>query len=103
MVTIHAWEHRGGGIAPHPGPLKLLLVYPRPGSCAGVGGAALFSSSRDLPDDVLTFIKAHPLLDPAVPPATHQPLLTLTSRYGQEVLVPFLVPNEPRRTSRSSS
>ncbi|XP_036046246.1 semaphorin-6C isoform X1 [Onychomys torridus] len=53
---------------------------PRPGSCAGVGGAALFSSSQDLPDDVLLFIKAHPLLDPAVPPATHQPLLTLTSR-----------------------
>ncbi|XP_058131309.1 semaphorin-6C isoform X2 [Dasypus novemcinctus] len=53
---------------------------PRPGSCAGVGGAASFPSSRDLPDDVLTFIKAHPLLDPAVPPATHQPLLTLTSR-----------------------
>ncbi|XP_020945543.1 semaphorin-6C isoform X13 [Sus scrofa] len=53
---------------------------PRPGSCAGVGVAALFPSSRDLPDDVLTFIKAHPLLDPAVPPATHQPLLTLTSR-----------------------
>ncbi|NIG58083.1 semaphorin-6C isoform 3 [Pontoporia blainvillei] len=53
---------------------------PRPGSCAGVGAAALFPSSRDLPDDVLTFIKAHPLLDPAVPPATHQPLLTLTSR-----------------------
>nr|KAF6397975.1 semaphorin 6C [Rousettus aegyptiacus] len=53
---------------------------PRPGSCAGVGVAALFPSSRDLPDDVLTFIKAHPLLDPAVPPATRQPLLTLTSR-----------------------
>uniref|UniRef100_A0A452T6F7 Semaphorin 6C n=1 Tax=Ursus maritimus TaxID=29073 RepID=A0A452T6F7_URSMA len=53
---------------------------PRPGSCAGVGVAALFPSSRDLPDDVLTFIKAHPLLDPAVPPAAHQPLLTLTSR-----------------------
>ncbi|XP_067583800.1 semaphorin-6C isoform X6 [Pseudorca crassidens] len=53
---------------------------PRPGSCAGVGVAALFPSSRDLPDDVLTFIKAHPLLDPAVPPATHQPLLTFTSR-----------------------
>ncbi|KAM7054528.1 semaphorin-6C isoform 2-T2 [Molossus nigricans] len=53
---------------------------PRPGSCAGIGGAALFPSSRDLPDDVLTFIKAHPLLDPAVPPAAHQPLLTLTSR-----------------------
>ncbi|XP_075417883.1 semaphorin-6C isoform X4 [Tenrec ecaudatus] len=53
---------------------------PRPGSCAGVGGAASFSTSRDLPDAVLTFIKAHPLLDPAVPPATHQPLLTLTSR-----------------------
>lgn len=46
--------------------------------------AALFPSSRDLPDDVLTFIKAHPLLDPAVPPATHQPLLTLTSRYQAE-------------------
>lgn len=55
-------------------------VPTRPGSCAGVGAAALFSSSQDLPDDVLLFIKAHPLLDPAVPPATHQPLLTLTSR-----------------------
>uniref|UniRef100_A0A8C5P1A0 Sema domain, transmembrane domain (TM), and cytoplasmic domain, (semaphorin) 6C n=1 Tax=Jaculus jaculus TaxID=51337 RepID=A0A8C5P1A0_JACJA len=53
---------------------------PRPGSCAGVGGAAQFSSSQELPDEVLIFIKAHPLLDPAVPPATHQPLLTLTSR-----------------------
>ncbi|XP_049980646.1 semaphorin-6C isoform X3 [Alexandromys fortis] len=53
---------------------------PRPGSCAGVGGAASFSSSQDLPDAVLLFIKAHPLLDPTVPPATHQPLLTLTSR-----------------------
>lgn len=53
---------------------------PRPGSCAGVGGAASFSSSQDLPDAVLLFIKAHPLLDPAVPPATPQPLLTLTSR-----------------------
>ncbi|XP_025784131.1 semaphorin-6C [Puma concolor] len=61
---------------------------PRPGSCAGVGVAALFPSSRDLPDDVLTFIKAHPLLDPAVPPATHQPLLTLTSRG------PSLLPRE---------
>lgn len=57
-------------------------VPTRPGSCAGVGAAALFSSSQDLPDDVLLFIKAHPLLDPAVPPATHQPLLTLTSRYS---------------------
>ncbi|XP_044532081.1 semaphorin-6C isoform X4 [Gracilinanus agilis] len=53
---------------------------PRPGSCAGVGRAASFPSSRDLPDEVLTFIKAHPLLDPAVPPATHRPLLTRTGR-----------------------
>ncbi|XP_074121420.1 semaphorin-6C isoform X5 [Sminthopsis crassicaudata] len=53
---------------------------PRPGSCAGLGRAASFPSSRDLPDEVLTFIKAHPLLDPAVPPATHQPLLTRTGR-----------------------
>ncbi|KAM5256328.1 semaphorin-6C isoform 2-T2 [Ctenodactylus gundi] len=53
---------------------------PRPGSCAGVGGAASFSSSQELPDAVLAFIRAHPLLDPAVPPAIHQPLLTLTSR-----------------------
>ncbi|XP_074044899.1 semaphorin-6C isoform X1 [Macrotis lagotis] len=53
---------------------------PRPGSCAGVGRAASFPSSRDLPDEVLTFIKAHPLLDPAIPPATHRPLLTRTGR-----------------------
>ncbi|XP_068946142.1 semaphorin-6C isoform X2 [Petaurus breviceps papuanus] len=56
------------------------VPLPRPGSCAGVGRAASFPSSRDLPDEVLTFIKAHPLLDPAVPPATHRPLLTRTGR-----------------------
>uniref|UniRef100_A0A8C2QRW6 Semaphorin-6C n=1 Tax=Capra hircus TaxID=9925 RepID=A0A8C2QRW6_CAPHI len=55
--------------------------YPGWGALVEVeASTALFPSSRDLPDDVLTFIKAHPLLDPAVPPATHQPLLTLTSR-----------------------
>lgn len=70
-------------------------VSTRPGSCAGVGVAALFPSSRDLPDDVLTFIKAHPLLDPAVPPATHQPLLTLTSRYGAKKCSPLPSPTQP--------
>uniref|UniRef100_A0A8C0WQC3 Sema domain-containing protein n=1 Tax=Castor canadensis TaxID=51338 RepID=A0A8C0WQC3_CASCN len=30
------------------------VPLPRPGSCAGVGGAALFSSSQDLPDDLPT-------------------------------------------------
>lgn len=74
-------EHRSGVPAPCPKAAPP-HVPTRPGSCAGVGVAALFPSSRDLPDDVLTFIKAHPLLDPTVPPATHQPLLTLTSRYG---------------------
>lgn len=60
-----------------------------------MGVAALFPSSRDLPDEVLTFIKAHPLLDPAVPPATHQPLLTLTSRYAARQVTPRPDPRAP--------
>lgn len=59
-----------------------------------MGVAALFPSSRDLPDDVLTFIKAHPLLDPTVPPATHQPLLTLTSRYGAKKTLTTTLPSQ---------
>uniref|UniRef100_F7EDV4 Semaphorin 6C n=1 Tax=Monodelphis domestica TaxID=13616 RepID=F7EDV4_MONDO len=61
---------------------------PRPGSCAGVGRAASFPSSRDLPDEVLTFIKAHPLLDPVVPPATHGPFFT---RIGRALLTQVAV------------
>lgn len=64
--------------------------------------AALFPSSRDLPDDVLTFIKAHPLLDPAVPPAAHQPLLTLTSRYAAKNYCPTPRPSHsPSDLTRS--
>lgn len=66
--------------------------------------AALFPSSRDLPDDVLTFIKAHPLLDPAVPPAAHQPLLTLTSRYAAKNYCPAPLPSHsPSLTSQGQS
>ncbi|XP_038624394.1 semaphorin-6C [Tachyglossus aculeatus] len=69
---------------------------PRPGSCAGTGSAAAFRSSKELPDDVLTFVKGHPLLDPAVPAAGLHPLFTWTgsrSRLTQVAVDPRAGPH----------
>ncbi|KAM8840567.1 semaphorin-6C-like [Spinachia spinachia] len=52
---------------------------PRPGSCAGDGPAADFTSSVLFPDEMLTFIKSYPLMDEAVPSINHRPCFTRTS------------------------
>uniref|UniRef100_A0A3B4EFG3 Sema domain-containing protein n=1 Tax=Pygocentrus nattereri TaxID=42514 RepID=A0A3B4EFG3_PYGNA len=51
---------------------------PRPGSCAGDGSASAFSSSVLFPDSMLSFIKAHPLMDECVSSINNQPFLTHT-------------------------
>ncbi|XP_075931743.1 semaphorin-6C-like [Anarhichas minor] len=52
---------------------------PRPGSCAGDGPAAEFTSSVQFPDETLTFIKSYPLMDEAVPSVNDRPCFTRTS------------------------
>ncbi|KAM9824188.1 sema domain, transmembrane domain (TM), and cytoplasmic domain, (semaphorin) 6C [Neosynchiropus ocellatus] len=52
---------------------------PRPGICAGDGAAADYESSVRFPDEMLAFIKSHPLMDEAVPSVNEQPCFTRTT------------------------
>ncbi|EDL80053.1 sema domain, transmembrane domain (TM), and cytoplasmic domain, (semaphorin) 6D (predicted), isoform CRA_a [Rattus norvegicus] len=51
---------------------------PRPGCCAKHGLAEAYKTSIDFPDDTLSFIKSHPLMDSAVPPIADEPWFTKT-------------------------
>ncbi|XP_076837743.1 sema domain, transmembrane domain (TM), and cytoplasmic domain, (semaphorin) 6Ba isoform X2 [Brachyhypopomus gauderio] len=63
-----------------------LVPRPRPGGCAGQGSR--FSSSTSFPDEVLTFIKTHPLMDEAVPLLGHRPWIVKTMvRYQLNTMV----------------
>ncbi|GCC40399.1 hypothetical protein chiPu_0023995, partial [Chiloscyllium punctatum] len=48
---------------------------PRPGVCAGHRGAQSYKSSNDIPDESLSFIKSHPLMDAAAAPVAERPWL----------------------------
>lgn len=48
----------------------------RPGGCAVQGSR--FSSSTTLPDEVLNFVKTHPLMDETVPLLGHRPWVVKT-------------------------
>uniref|UniRef100_UPI00398ECDA9 semaphorin-6C-like n=1 Tax=Pristiophorus japonicus TaxID=55135 RepID=UPI00398ECDA9 len=52
---------------------------PRPGCCAGLGAAESYKSTNEFPDESLSFIKSHPLLDDTVPLIMGKPWLTRTS------------------------
>ncbi|XP_069766719.1 semaphorin-6D isoform X3 [Narcine bancroftii] len=51
---------------------------PRPGCCAGHAPAESYKTSIDFPDETLTFIKSHPLMDSAVPSLIEEPWFTKT-------------------------
>ncbi|XP_069882732.1 semaphorin-6D isoform X12 [Dipodomys merriami] len=51
---------------------------PRPGCCAKHGLAEEYKTSIDFPDETLSFIKSHPLMDSAVPPIADEPWFTKT-------------------------
>lgn len=54
----------------------------RPGGCAVQGSR--FSSSTTLPDEVLNFVKTHPLMDETVPLLGHRPWVVKTmGRYTE--------------------
>ncbi|XP_031810988.1 semaphorin-6D isoform X7 [Sarcophilus harrisii] len=51
---------------------------PRPGCCAKHGLAEAYKTSIDFPDETLSFIKSHPLMDSAVPSIIEEPWFTKT-------------------------
>ncbi|XP_049638425.1 semaphorin-6D isoform X5 [Suncus etruscus] len=51
---------------------------PRPGCCAKYGLAEAYETSIEFPDETLSFIKSHPLMDSAVPPIADEPWFTKT-------------------------
>ncbi|KAM4709208.1 semaphorin-6B isoform 2-T5 [Discoglossus pictus] len=53
-----------------------LVPRPRPGCC--VGSPLPFNSSRSLPDEVLNFVKSHPLMEDSVPSVGGTPWITRT-------------------------
>ncbi|CAL8281479.1 unnamed protein product [Lota lota] len=63
-----------------------LVPRPRPGGCAVQGSR--FSSSNSLPDEVLNFVKTHPLMDETVPLLGHRPWVVRTmGRYQLTTMV----------------
>ncbi|CAL8312177.1 unnamed protein product [Gadus morhua 'NCC'] len=63
-----------------------LVPRPRPGGCAVEGSR--FSSSNSLPDEVLNFVKTHPLMDETVPLLGHRPWVVRTmGRYQLTTMV----------------
>ncbi|XP_040178633.1 semaphorin-3F-like isoform X1 [Rana temporaria] len=52
--------------------------YPRPGACAGGFSVASIRSSRHFGEDVLRFVRTHPLMYTSVYPVNRKPLLLLS-------------------------
>ncbi|KAL4608121.1 semaphorin-6B-like [Arapaima gigas] len=53
-----------------------LVPKPRPGGCAGQGSR--FNTSNAFPDEVLNFVKTHPLMDETVPSLGQRPWIVKT-------------------------
>ncbi|XP_063771149.1 semaphorin-6B isoform X1 [Pseudophryne corroboree] len=58
-----------------------LVPLPRPGCC--VGSSMPYNSSRSLPDEVLSFVKLHPLVEDSVPSLGGSPWITRTLKRDQ--------------------
>ncbi|XP_006633623.3 semaphorin-3E [Lepisosteus oculatus] len=54
------------------------VPFPRPGSCASKMNGGMFSSSKDYPDDVLRFVRAHPIMYQSIHPVHKRPILLKT-------------------------
>ncbi|XP_035013866.1 semaphorin-3E isoform X1 [Hippoglossus stenolepis] len=59
-------------------PYEDRVPYPRPGSCASKVNGGGFSSSKEFPDEVLRFVRSHPVMYRPVLPQHHQPVLLQT-------------------------
>ncbi|KAM4573153.1 semaphorin-3E isoform 1-T1 [Odontesthes bonariensis] len=59
-------------------PYEDRVPYPRPGSCASKVNGGGFSSSKEFPDEVLRFVRSHPVMYRPVLPHHHRPILLQT-------------------------
>lgn len=59
-------------------PYEDRVPYPRPGSCASKVNGGGFSSSKEFPDEVLRFLRSHPVMYNPVLPQHHRPVLLQT-------------------------
>ncbi|XP_043944286.1 semaphorin-3D [Protopterus annectens] len=55
------------------------VPYPRPGTCPSKTYDPLIKSTKDFPDDVISFIKRHPLMYKSVYPISGRPVFTETN------------------------
>ncbi|KAM7134298.1 semaphorin-3F-like isoform 3-T3 [Macrochelys suwanniensis] len=68
------------------------VPYPRPGACPGGAFTPGLGSTREFPDELVTFVRSHPLMFHAVYPAPRRPLLVRTGlAYGFTTLAVDLV------------
>ncbi|CAL8337771.1 unnamed protein product [Merluccius merluccius] len=64
------------------------IPYPRPGTCPSETYDALYRSTRDLPDEVVSFMRQHQLMWEPVIPLMNRPVLTLSNApYGLRKVV----------------
>uniref|UniRef100_A0A3B3WBE0 Sema domain, immunoglobulin domain (Ig), short basic domain, secreted, (semaphorin) 3E n=1 Tax=Poecilia mexicana TaxID=48701 RepID=A0A3B3WBE0_9TELE len=71
-------------------PYEGRVPYPRPGSCASKVNGGGFSSSKEFPDEVLRFVRSHPVMYRPVLPHHHRPIL-LQSEPGRRKLTQIAV------------
>ncbi|XP_008946962.1 PREDICTED: semaphorin-3F-like, partial [Merops nubicus] len=55
------------------------MPYPRPGTCPGGTFTPSMKSTKDYPDEVINFMRAHPLMYHAVYPTHRRPLVVRTN------------------------
>ncbi|XP_067358558.1 semaphorin-3E isoform X1 [Channa argus] len=66
------------------------VPYPRPGSCASKVNGGGFSSSKEFPDEVLRFVRSHPVMYRPVLPQHRKPIL-LQTEPGRRKLIQIAV------------
>ncbi|CAL8236813.1 unnamed protein product, partial [Arctogadus glacialis] len=66
-------------------PYEDRVPYPRPGSCASKMSGGGFPSSKEFPDEVLRFVRAHPVMYRAVQPLHRRPVLLQTQGGGRRL------------------
>uniref|UniRef100_A0AAZ3QF49 Sema domain-containing protein n=1 Tax=Oncorhynchus tshawytscha TaxID=74940 RepID=A0AAZ3QF49_ONCTS len=66
-------------------PYKGRVPYPRPGSCASKVNGGGFSGSKEFPDEVLRFVRSHPVMSSPVLPLHKKPVLLQTEPGGRRL------------------
>ncbi|KAL0968322.1 hypothetical protein UPYG_G00265340 [Umbra pygmaea] len=69
----------------HWSPYEGWIPYPRPGSCASKVNGGEFSGSKEFPDEVLRFVRSHPVMFSPVLPVYQRPVVLQTEPGGRRL------------------